>query len=230
MSDAPSYRTVRLSVAEAYDRWAEAYDSYPNSLVFTATEVVKRLAETVAGKAVVEFGCGTGRNLELLKVGGAASLAGLDLSPGMLSKASARDLGPALLLQHDMMQPAPLPEASADLVLFSLTLEHIERPATPLADARRLLKPGGRIAVVEIHPFLSLGGLAAHFIVDGEQVEMPTFPHQFEDHLNAFAQAGLTVTSCKEWRPRDLGPDTPERVFRRGADTPLVVEFGLAPA
>ena len=222
----PAPRTVRLSVADAYDRWAQAYDDYPNSLVFTATQVVTALTLSIAGKDVVEFGCGTGRNLEILKRGGAASLTGLDLSPGMLAKAAERDLG-AQLIEHDMTWPAPLTDASADHILFSLTLEHIARPAIPLAEARRLLRPGGRITVVEIHPFLSLGGLAAHFILDGEQVEMPTYPHSFSGHLNAIAEAGLTVVACKEWRPRDLGPDTPERVFKRGADMPLVVEFSL---
>lgn len=225
MSDTPP-RTVRLTVAEAYDRWSDAYDDYPNSLVFSATQVVAGLTLGVAGQDVVEFGCGTGRNLEILKQGGAASLTGLDLSPGMLAKAAERNLG-ATLIEHDMTWPAPLPDACADLVLFSLTLEHIAAPAAPLREARRLMRPGGRITVVEIHPFLSLGGLAAHFILDGEQVEMPTWPHSFADHLNAFAQAGLVVAGCKEWRPRDLGPDTPERVFKRGADTPLVVEFSL---
>jgi malonyl-CoA O-methyltransferase len=219
-------RPVRLSVADAYDRWAQAYDDYPNSLVYTATQAVTALALGIAGQDVVEFGCGTGRNLEVLKRGGAGRLTGLDLSPGMLAEAAERKLGGALIA-HDMTLPAPLPDACADLVLFSLTLEHIASPATPLREARRLLRPGGRITVIEIHPFLSLGGLAAHFVLDGEQVEMPTWPHSFADHLNAFAQAGLVVAACKEWRPRDLGPDTPERVFKRGADTPLVVEFSL---
>jgi malonyl-CoA O-methyltransferase len=227
MTEAP--RTVRLSVAEAYDRWSLAYDDYPNSLVYAATKVVRALTLGIAGKEVVEFGCGTGRNLEALKQGGAAGLTGLDLSPGMLAKAAERGLG-AVLIEHDMTLPAPLVDACADHILFSLTLEHIARPATPLREARRLLRPYGRITVVEIHPFLSLGGLAAHFVLDGEQVEMPTYPHSFADHLNAFAEAGLRVAACKEWRPRDLGPETPERVFKRGADTPLVVEFSLEAA
>jgi malonyl-CoA O-methyltransferase len=225
MSSEPS--PTRLTVAEAYNRWSAAYDDYPNSLVFAATRAVAALAPSARGLDVVEFGCGTGRNLELLKAGGAASLTGLDLSPGMLAKAEGRGLGADLRL-HDMTQPAPLADACADLVLFVLTLEHIERPAAPLAEARRLLRPGGRIVVIEIHPFLSLGGLAAHFTLDGEAVEMPTFPHQFEDHLSAFAEASLKLDRCKEWRPRDLGADVPDRVRRRGEDVPLVVEFDLS--
>ena len=117
MSDTPP-RTVRLTVAEAYDRWSQAYDDYPNSLVFSAARVVEGLTLGVAGQDVVEFGCGTGRNLEILKQGGAGGLTGLDLSPGMLAKAAERNLG-AALMEHNMTRPAPLPDACADLVLFS---------------------------------------------------------------------------------------------------------------
>src|SRR4051812_8934903 len=101
----PAPRTVRLTVAEAYDRWSDAYDDYPNSLVFAATQVVSALTLGIAGKDVVEFGCGTGLNLDVLKQGGAGCLTGLDLSPGMLAKAADRDLG-AVLIQHDMTWPA----------------------------------------------------------------------------------------------------------------------------
>src|SRR4051812_8293433 len=92
MNDAPP-RTVRLTVAQAYDRWSNAYDDYPNSLVFSASRVIAALTLGMAGQDVVEFGCGTGRNLEILKRGGAGALTGLDLSPGMLAKAAERNLG-----------------------------------------------------------------------------------------------------------------------------------------
>jgi malonyl-CoA O-methyltransferase len=219
-------RSVFLSVTGAYDRWADSYDGYDNPMGFGAGRVVDALAPDAGGKDVFEFGCGTGRNLAALKRAGAASLAGCDLSPGMLARAAARDKS-FRLLQHDMTQALPWPDRSADLVLFALTLEHVAELRSPLGEARRILRPNGTIAVVEIHPWLSQDGLAAHFTEGGQEVRMPTVAHGFADYLNAFAATGLAVASCKEWRPRDFAPPVPAKVLKRGPDRPLVVEFSL---
>lgn len=221
-----SERVVNLPVAEAYDRWSADYDAYDNPMVFAASRAVDALAQEVRGLAVLEFGCGTGRNLTVLKANGALRLVGLDLSDGMLAQARARD-GAFDLRRQDMAQPVAEPDGAFGLILFSLTLEHVADIATPLKEARRLLAPGGRIVIVEIHPFLSLGGLGAHFVEGGETVRMPTVSHSFEGYLNAFAAVGLTVDACREWKPRDLGDDAPAKLFKRGADMPITVQFRL---
>jgi malonyl-CoA O-methyltransferase len=226
-----SEKTVFLPVAGAYDRWAGVYDSYDNPMVFAASQVVAALAQGVtgkgvAGKDVVEFGCGTGRNLAVLKRHGAATLTGCDLSEGMLAKARERD-ATLRLLQHDMTLRLPLPDRSADLALFSLSLEHVRDIAAPLGEAGRILRQGGGIAVIEIHPLLSMGGLAAHFHEGGQEVRMPTFPHAFADYLNAFAATGLRVAACREWRPRDFATQAPLKALKRGPDHPLIVEFSV---
>ena len=171
---------LNLSVAEAYDRWSRGYDAYENTMVLAATRAVAALAPEAAGKAVLEFGCGTGRNLEALKAAGAARLVGLDLSEGMLEQARARDPGFELHRQ-DMALPVGEPDGAFDMVLFSLTLEHVAGMATPLGEARRLLKAGGQVVVIEIHPYLSLGGLAAHFVEGGQTIRMPTVSHTVPD-------------------------------------------------
>lgn len=224
MSD-PLHR-VNLSVEAAYNRWAESYDQFDNPMIFIAEQALARHHEDVAGSDIVEFGCGTGRNLVFFAHHGARSVTGLDLSDGMLAKAAARDAS-FHLIRQDLLAPVPLPDASADLVLFCLVLEHIDTTAIPLGEARRLLRPGGKIVVIEIHPYLSGDGIAAHFKDDGEEVHMPTYPHQFADHLNAFAQAGLTVETCREWRPKDLDTPIPPKLMKRGDTARLVVEFVL---
>lgn len=224
-----SETVLNLSVAQAYDRWSEGYDAYDNTMVLAATRAVAALAPEAAGKAVLEFGCGTGRNLAALKAAGAARLVGLDLSEGMLQQARARDASLDLRLQ-DMATPVSEPDGAFDLVLFSLTLEHVADMATPLKEARRLLKPGGQVVVIEIHPYLSLGGLSAHFVEGGQTIRMPTVSHAVPDYVTAAKAAGLVIDACREWKPADLGPDAPERVFKRGADTPIAIEFRLKAA
>lgn len=218
--------TVFLPVVEAYQRWSSFYDRYDNPMVFGASRIVERLAEYAAGQDVIELGCGTGRNLERLKQKGAASLVGCDVSAGMLEQARARD-AELTLFQQDMTKPLPLADGSADLILFSLVLEHVGDLASPLQEARRLLRPAGKIAIIEIHPFLSLGKVAAHFRDGRTVVQMPTFPHPFSDYINATARSGLTIAECREWLPRDFPPPVPDKVLKRGPDFPLLVEFSL---
>ena len=224
MSDHP---TLHLSVEAAYDRWAGLYDDYDNPMLFVAGHAVASLAPLAAGGSVFEFGCGTGRNLALLKHLGAERLSGCDLSKGMLTQARRRD--PAFtLIRHDMEQPLPAAAATgADLVLFCLALEHVGDLRPPLAQARRLLRPGGRVAIVEIHPSLAIGGVAAHFVAEGMEVRMPVAAHGFDEYRDAFAETGLVPLQCRDWCPRDLPPPLPFKVSRRGPDIPLAVQFIL---
>lgn len=221
---------VFLPVRSAYDRWSRFYDTFDNPMVFMASQALGAgLARECSGKSVFEFGCGTGRNLAALQAAGAARLAGCDFSEGMTAVARGRGLENALIFHHDISQPLP-PEAPSafDAVLFSLTLEHIEAPAAPLAEARKILGSGGRVHVLEIHPYFSFGGGAAHFEDGGELVTMPAYPHQFADYLNAFSAARLRTARCTEWRPRDLGEvPAPLKALKRGPDFPMLVEFVL---
>lgn len=219
--------TVRhLPVAEAYDRWATSYDSYDNPMLFGADHALTQHVEAAKGKCIVELGCGTGRNLARFAQHGANKLVGCDLSPGMLQQARNRALD-CTLLEHDMAHPLPLEAASADLVLFSLTLEHVSELVAPFTEARRLLRDDGSIVVIEIHPFLALGHVGAHFRDGDAIVEMPTVPHAFEDYVSSAVSAGLRITGCREWRPRDFPAPVPPKVLKRGPDTPLVVELTL---
>jgi ubiquinone/menaquinone biosynthesis C-methylase UbiE len=219
-------REVRLPISDAYDRWAPSYDAYDNPIVFMARAALRAVIGNVVGKTVVEFGCGTGRNLAFFKQRGAVRLVGLDLSPGMLAQAKSLDSAFDLHL-HDMMQAAPLADASFDHALFCLSLEHVADTAIPLREAFRVLRSGGLLTIVEIHPFLSLGGAKAHFRDDHEEVHMPTYPHQYPVYLSCFRELGAVFVSCREWRPTDIAGELPPKVLKRGQDMPLVLTFGL---
>lgn len=218
--------TVHMPVAEAYDRWSRNYDGHDNPMVHGARHVLATLGHAFKGRAVFEFGCGTGANLLAALRMGAASVGGCDLSPGMLAR--AREKAPSLpLLEHDMTLPLPLPGGGVDCALFCLSLEHVASLTAPLGEAARLLAPGGSVEVIEIHPAVSLGGVAAHFRDNDETVRMPTFAHGFADHLNAFHAAGLHVAACREWRPLDFDAAATPKMLKRGAAHPLLVHFSL---
>lgn len=218
--------TQFLPVDAAYNRWSRFYDFYANPMVYMATQIVTRSLADVAGQRVFEFGCGTGRNLAACASSGAASVAGCDLSRGMLDVAVQR-VPAATLLEHDMTQPLAIADASVDVALFCLSLEHIADLAVPLTEAARIVRRGGRIAIVEIHPFLSLNGVAAHFDEGDTEVRMPTYAHQFGDYLRAFASLELTLRACREWRPIDVGNPRELQSAKRAPSVPLAVEFSL---
>lgn len=221
---------VTLDVAAAYDVWAASYDGYDNPMVFAAGHALSQASLPVSQKTCLEFGCGTGRNLAALANRGASNLIGFDLSAAMLAEARKHDAD-WTLFQADMSAPIPLPDHSADFILFSLTLEHVADLELPLREATRLLRTGGTIKIIEIHPFLSLQGISAHFkTAEGSEITMPAFAHPFQDWLAVFDRIGLRVDRLKEWQARDLGAAAPAKILRRGPDWPWVVDWTLSPA
>jgi malonyl-CoA O-methyltransferase len=223
--------TEHLSVRQAYDRWAGAYDTTDNPMVYAAKHALEARLANVKSADCVEFGCGTGRNLAAMAAAGARTITGLDVSLGMLDIARVRNLEtkslPWTLVHHDTLSPAPMLFASANFVLFALTLEHVEDLVTALQNARRLLRKDGVVHVVEIHPFMSLGGVGAHFVEGDTTITMPTFPHQFDAWIKAIASAGFVIETLREWRAKDFGEDAPEKIKRRGPHWPWLVDFTL---
>jgi malonyl-CoA O-methyltransferase len=219
-----------LDVAAAYDVWAPSYDGYDNPMVYAAGYALSQAPISLAQKTCLEFGCGTGRNLAALAARRASNLIGFDFSSAMLAEARKRDAS-WTLFQADIGAPIPLTDQSVDFILFSLTLEHVADLVPPLREARRLLRTAGTIQIIEIHPYLSLQGISAHFkTAEGKEITMPAFAHPFQDWLAAFDRAGLRVAGVKEWQARDLGTDAPAKILRRGPDWPWVVDWTLSPA
>jgi ArsR family transcriptional regulator len=105
------------------------------------------------GRAL-DIGTGTGRLLELLAPRVAAGL-GIDASRAMLALARARLARPGLThcaVRLADMYRLPLPDAGFDLVVLQMVLHHAEDPAAAVAEASRVLRPGGLLAVVDLTP------------------------------------------------------------------------------
>ena len=103
---------------------------------------------------VLDIGTGTGRLLELLAPLVSAGL-GVDASRAMLALARARLARPGFshcAVRLADMYRLPLPDGGFDLVLMHMVLHHAEDPAAALAEAARVLRPGGRLVVVDLAP------------------------------------------------------------------------------
>jgi ArsR family transcriptional regulator len=103
---------------------------------------------------LVDIGTGTGRMIELFGAG-AESVIGVDRSPEMLRLARAKlalaGLQHADLRQGDMYA-LPLASGSADTVIIHQVLHYAQQPDAAIAEAARLLAPGGRLLVVDFGP------------------------------------------------------------------------------
>jgi SAM-dependent methyltransferase len=100
------------------------------------------------GARVLEVGCGTGAvTRDLAARPGVAEAIGVDPSPVLLAR--ARELGGGVSYVEGDARALPLEDASLDLVVLHTTLCHIPEPEQALAEASRVLRPGGRLAVFD---------------------------------------------------------------------------------
>ena len=138
--------------AEWFARHAAEWDTLRS--LHSPDEAVEAALAGELGPAVgalLDVGTGTGRMAELFAPR-AGSVAALDKSPEMLRLARARlqhlPAGKVDLLQGDFTA-LPFADGAFDTVLFHQVLHYAQEPEVALAEAARVTRPGGRIAVVD---------------------------------------------------------------------------------
>lgn len=150
-------RADRARAASAYfDAHAAAWDAM-RSLHVAESAVEAAIRAALAGAKLgrlVDIGTGTGRMIELLAPQ-ADFCTGIDRSPEMLRLAREK-LGRAGLENFELRQgdmfALPLPSGGADTVILHQVLHYAQAPAAVLAEAARLLAPGGRLLLVDFAP------------------------------------------------------------------------------
>jgi ubiquinone/menaquinone biosynthesis C-methylase UbiE len=202
----------KSEVAAAYDRWAETYDIDANRTRDLAARVLRQLYRELAVDTVIEIGCGTGYNTQWLSVRVRSVLA-LDFSEQMLRRAKARVRSPSVLfMQHDIRSAWPVGDASADLVIAMLVLEHIEQIQPVFTEASRALRAAGELLICELHPMRQVCGRKAEFTnpETGEVERIPAFLHDISEYVNAGSGSGFELLQISEWRdPNTAGSDLP---------------------
>jgi ArsR family transcriptional regulator len=150
-------RADRAAAAERYfASHAGIWDAL-RSLHVAESEVEAAISRALGEAAIgrlVDIGTGTGRMIELFAPRADQAL-GIDRSPEMLRLARAKlaeaGLGAVELRQGDMYS-LPLASHSAETVIIHQVLHYAQNPSAAVAEAARLLSPGGRLLVVDFAP------------------------------------------------------------------------------
>jgi len=191
-TDAARTQGIRAERAEAANRYfashAEVWDQI-RSLHVAESDVERAIERSLGRKSLgrlVDVGTGTGRMIELF-AGRASHAIGIDRSSEMLRLARVKLEAagiPSSLRQGDMYA-LPLADGSADSIIIHQVLHYAHSPATAIAEAARVLSPGGMLLVVDFaaHEREELRSTDAHIRLGFEDEAMAAW----------FAAAGLTV-------------------------------------
>lgn len=176
-------------------RWACRYDLFV--FLFTLGQAGRLrsrtadMARLIPGEAVLDVGCGTGDlTLEVARrVGSSGLVAGIDAAPEMVvrarQKAGRRHL--AIDFRVEPVETLSFADQTFDVVVSSLVFHHLpdglKREA--LAEIRRVLKPGGRLLLVDL-----LGPTPAFLLHSHLQTTLP-------DLLPLLDEAGFLQVECQ---------------------------------
>ena len=121
--------------------------------LFGADVSVRALAGLLPSDWTVgDLGCGTGLTAAALAPW-VSRVIGVDASDEMLTAAAARvEALPNVELRHGALEALPIDDGALDAATMMLVLHHVPSPAAVMAEAARVLRPGGRLLVVDMEP------------------------------------------------------------------------------
>jgi SAM-dependent methyltransferase len=210
-----------------YDSFAEAYaiETEDNLISgYYTRPAMLALAGDVAGRRILDAGCGAGPLLAALRDRGAI-VTGFDKSAGMLEQARQRLGDDADLQVAELGRPIPFPDDTFDDVTASLVLHYLEDWGPALAELRRVLKPGGRLIASVDHPFATYLAdreagrktdyfatykWAEEWTVGGQTALMSFWARPLHAMTDAFTAAGFRITVISE---PAFAPDTPRELL-----------------
>ncbi len=126
--------------------WERAAAYYSDTFAAATRLFAESLLDAVScerGLALLDVACGPGLVCSIAAARGAA-VTGVDFSAAMVAEARRRS--PSLMFEHGDAEALPFGDQTFDLVVCGFGVHHFPYPARAVAQAHRILKPGGRFA------------------------------------------------------------------------------------
>lgn len=212
----------------------ERYSAFPRSVegLSAAGEwhELKRLLPDLAGKRVLDLGCGFGWHCRYAAQQGAADVVGVDLSEKMLERARRDTAEEHVRYLRCAMEDIDFPSGSFDVVLSSLALHYVEDLALVVGKVWDCLAPGGHFIFSCEHPVFTAegsqewyadeAGTPIHWPVDryfdeGRRTahflgcDVVKYHRTLTSYVEALLQAGFTLRALVEPRPDPRLMDVP---------------------
>lgn len=212
------------SVESGYSTIAETYDNTERNPVIAAEEpVVQSLLAEVPPRRALDAACGTGRHASFLASRG-HEVVGIDQTEAMLERARVRV--PEGSFRQGNLEALDFENGSFDLVVCALALTHVPDPTEAIAELGRVVRPGGRVVISDVHPFFSRLGFHAYYfsLEEDRRGFVRNHAHPISSYLLAFQAAGLTVQKCLEpvWDERVIATQRWSEGFGEAADQALL--------
>ncbi len=141
--------------SDLYQNEPGAEDAGPAVAASLGCGVPTAVADLQPGDTVLDLGSGAGADvlISARRVGPTGRVIGLDMTPEMLelARANAREVGVENVeFLQGYLERVPLPDASVDVVISNCVINLAADKRVVLAEAARVLRPGGRFAVADV--------------------------------------------------------------------------------
>jgi ubiquinone/menaquinone biosynthesis C-methylase UbiE len=192
-----------MDVKQAYNIWAEQYDTSMNKTRDLEAVSLRACLVELDFDNCLEIGCGTGKNTEYLAAK-AKQVTAVDLSDEMLAKARQKIFASNVeFVQADILGDWTFAHKQFDLVTFSLVLEHIDNLDEIFRKVSGVTGTGDYVYVGELHPFRQYTGSKARFDTDNGQQVVTCFDHHISDFLISATKSGFEVVHIREYFDAD---------------------------
>lgn len=189
-------KAVEHNIESGYKIWSKIYDTEENILIEIEEPIVKKLLEKYPTGKVVDLGCGTGRYSLYLDSHG-HSVTGIDISKDMINVARSKNKR-VKFLQGDMRK-LPFNDNEFDFAISGLAIHYVKNLEETIKEYSRVLKPGGKLIISSIHPWMVALGVHAEFhdMKSGWGFIRDSILWH-SSYIEAFNKASLQIVHCYE--------------------------------